>query len=122
MIRMTVAALLIIGDHYVRAVLTHDWNELTYNFLYPGLGEGIWRCVGLPALHTRVMITQRVKMRHTEDSRSLLQLCMTYLREALTVGRSLAWLETQAWVFNITKVSVGTGHKYGRVTLLCSEA
>jgi hypothetical protein len=94
MIRMAVTTLLIISDHYVGVVLTYDWNELAYHFLYLGLGEGIWRHVGFPALHTRIMVTKRVKMRHTEDSRSLLQLCMTYLREALTVGRGLAWLET----------------------------
>jgi hypothetical protein len=94
MIRMTVAALLIIGDHYVRAVLTHDGNELTYNFFYLGLGESIWLRVGLPAMHARVMVTKLVKMRHAEDKRSLLQLYMTDLREALTVGRLLAWLET----------------------------
>jgi hypothetical protein len=94
MIRMTVAALLIIGDYYVRAVLTHNRNEPIYYFLDLGLGKGIGRRVGLPAMHTRVMITKRVKMRHTEDSRSLLQLCMTDLCEALTVGRGLAWLET----------------------------
>ena len=68
------------------------------------------------------MITKRVKMRYPEDSRSLLQLCMTYLREALTVGRVLAWLETQAWVLDITKVTIGTGHEYGRVALFCREA
>jgi hypothetical protein len=94
MIRMTIAAFLIIGDHYVRAVLADDRNELTYYFLYLGLGEGIWLRVGLPTMHTRVMVTKWVKMRHTEDSRSLLQLCLTYLSEALTVSRSLAWLET----------------------------
>jgi hypothetical protein len=94
MIRMTVAAVLIIGNHYVRTVLTHDRNELTYYFFYLDLGEGIWLRVGLPAMHTRVMVTKRVKMRHPQDSRSLLQLCMPDLRETLTVGRLLAWLET----------------------------
>jgi hypothetical protein len=94
MIRMTVATLLIIGDYDIRAMLTHDQNELTYHFLYLGLGEGIWLRVGLPALHSRVMVTERVKMRHTEDSCSLLQLCTTYLCKAATIDRNLAWLET----------------------------
>jgi hypothetical protein len=46
---------------------------------------------------------------------------MTHLREALAVGRMLAWFETQAWVLDITKITVGTGHEYGRVALLCRQ-
>jgi hypothetical protein len=68
------------------------------------------------------MVTKRVEMRHTEDSRSLPQLGVTYLREALTVGKMLARLQTQAWVLDVTKITVGAGHKYGRVALLCCQA
>jgi hypothetical protein len=122
MVGMTVAAVLIIGDHDVRTVLTHDRDEMTYHFLYVGLGEGVGLRVGLPALHARVMIAEWVEMRHTEDGRSLPQFGVTYLREALTVGRILARPETQAWVLDVTKITVGTGHEYGRVALLCRQA
>jgi hypothetical protein len=67
------------------------------------------------------MIAERVEMRHTEDGRGLLQLCVTHLREALTVGGLLARLETQAWVLDVTKLTVGTGYKYSRVALLCRQ-
>jgi hypothetical protein len=122
MIRMTVAAVLIIRNDNGRAVLTHDRHELTCHLLHPGLGEGVGLCIGLPAVHARVMIAEGVEMRHTEDGRGLLQLCMTHLREALTVGRILAWLETQPGVLDVTKITVGTGHEYGRVALLCRQA
>jgi hypothetical protein len=122
MIRMTVAAMLIIRNDNVRAVLTHDRYELTCHILYFYLGEGIGLCISLPAVHARVMIAEWVEIRHTEDSRGLLQLCMTHLCEALTVGRLLTRLETQAWVLDVTKITVGTGHEYGRVALLCRQA
>jgi hypothetical protein len=122
MIRMTVAAVLIICNDNIRAVLTHDRHELTCHILYLGLGKGIGLCISLPAVHARVMIAEWVEMRHTEDGRGLLQLCMAHLREALTVGRLLAWLETQAWILDVTKITVGTGHEYGRVALLCRQA
>jgi hypothetical protein len=122
MIRMTVAAVLIIRNDNVRAVLTHDRHELTCHLLYLGLGKGIGLCISLPAMHTRVMIAEWVEMRHTENGRGLLQLCMTHLRKALTVGRLLARLEMQAWILDVTKITVGTGHEYGRVALLCRQA
>src|SRR4030095_3771158 len=115
MIGMPLAAVHIIRNDNVRAVLTHDRHELTCHILYLGLGKGVGLCIGLPAVHARVMIAEWVEMRHTEDGRSLPQLCMTHLREALTVGRLLARLETQAWVFDVTKIPVGTGPQYGRV-------
>jgi len=121
MVGMTVATVLIIRHDNVRAVLTHDRHELTCHILYVGLGKGRGFCISLPAVHTRVMIAEWVEMRHTKDSRGLLQLCMTHLREALAVGRMLAWFETQAWVLDITKITVGTGHEYGRVALLCRQ-
>jgi hypothetical protein len=68
------------------------------------------------------MVTKRVEMRYTEDSCGLPQLGVTYLRETLTVGRMLARLQTQAWVLDVTKITVGTGHEYGRVALLCRQA
>jgi hypothetical protein len=68
------------------------------------------------------MVTKRVEMRHTKDSRGLLQFGMAYLREALTVSRLLARPETQAWILDVTKITVGTGHEYGRVALLCRQA
>ena len=122
MVGMTVAAVLIIRHDNVRAVLTYDGDELAYYFLYVGLGKGIGRRIGLPAMHARVMVTKLVEMRHTEDSRGLLQFGVTYLPETLTVSRMLARLETQAWVLDVTKITVGTGHEYGRVTLLCRQA
>jgi hypothetical protein len=68
------------------------------------------------------MIAEKIEMCHPEDGRGLLQLCMTHLREALTVGGILARLEMQAWVLDVTKLTVGTGYKYGRVALLCRQA
>src|SRR5262245_49430966 len=115
MVGMTVATVLIIRHDNVRAVLTHDRHELTCHILHLGLGEGAGLRVGLPAMHARVMVTKRVEMRHTEDSRGLPQLCITYLCEALTVGKMLARLQPQTWVLDVTKITVRTGHKYGRV-------
>jgi hypothetical protein len=94
MVRMTVAAVLIVCDNYVRAVLTHNRDELAYNFIYLGLGEGVGRGIGLPAVHARVMIAEKVEMPHLKDCRGLPQLGVTDLREALTVGRLFAWLQT----------------------------
>src|SRR4029453_17072491 len=102
--------------------LPHERQNVPCHILYLGLGKGIGLCIGLPAVHARVMIAEWVEMRHTEDGRGLLQLCMTHLREALTVRRLLARLETQAWALDVTKITVGTGHKYGRVALLCPQA
>ena len=61
-------------------------------------------------------------MRHTQDSRGLPQLGVTYLREAPTVSRMLARVETQACVLDVTKITVVTGHEYGRVAVLCRQA
>ena len=66
MVGMTIAALLIIRDDNIRAMLAHDRHELTCHLLYSGLGEGVGLCVGLPAMHARVMVTKRVEMRYTD--------------------------------------------------------
>jgi hypothetical protein len=122
MIRMTVATVLIICNDNVRAMLPHDRHESTCDILYLGLSESIRLYIGLPAVHARVMIAEWVEMRHTEDGRGLLQLCMAHFREALTVSRLCARLKTQAWVLDVTKITVGTSHEYGCVTLLCRQA
>jgi hypothetical protein len=119
MVGMTVAALFIICDDNVRAVLTYNRYELAYNGLHLGLGESMGLRVGLPAMHARIMVAKRVEMRHTEDGCRSAQLGVPHLREALTVGRIVSRLETQAWVLDVTKITVGTGHEYRRVALLC---
>jgi hypothetical protein len=122
MVGMTVAAVLIICDNDVRAVLTYNRNELTHHFLHLGLGKGVGRGIGLPALHARVMVTEEVEMPHLEDCCGLPQLGVTDLREASTVGRIFARLQTQAWVLGVSQITVGTGHEHGRVALLCRQA
>jgi hypothetical protein len=122
MIGMTVAAVLIVCDNYVRAVLTHDRDELTYHFLYLGLGKDMGLRIGLPAVHARVMVAEEVEMCHPEDCCGLPQLGVTDLREASTVGGILARLQTQAWVLDVSQITVGTGHEYSRVALLCHQA
>jgi hypothetical protein len=122
MVGMTVAAVLIICDNDVRAVLTYNRDELIYYFLHPGLGKGVGFGIGLAAVHARVMIAEEVEMPHLEDCRGVPQLGVPDLCEASTVGRIFEWLQTQAWILDISQITVGTGHEHGRVAALCRQA
>src|SRR5262249_53584556 len=67
-------------------------------------------------------VTQRIEMRHAQDSRGLLQLCLAHLGKTLTVRRILAWLQTEARVLDIAQVAIRTCHQDSRVAAICGEA
>jgi hypothetical protein len=122
MVRVSVAAVGIVGDHYVRTVPPDQGHQAAGHILERRLHKRLALLGTRPAGHARIVITELVHVGHAQYDCCLGQFFLADQGQAPPVGGNLTRVEPHTRQLDLAEVPMRAGDDNGRMALLCREA